>query len=563
MRTRSGVRWWGRLLGLCSLLAAAGPGAVAQGIQPPGSTSTSPSSVTPPRTVEQLAERLRKMEETNKKLAEQLERSTREHDQQMRLLLERYGEISRRLNERDPGAGLSGEAIGGPSPPPADSRTNGLDTPLPDYRDGSETPPPPMPGYAPPRPAGTARSPLKGDFGPGFLFATEDEEFELQVDYESQVEARAWSQGNQDPAHSGFFLPRQRIFFRGRITKPLEYEFSINRGLNNVNLLNAYLNLHLDDRLEIRFGRYFTPLGYDQYAISNYWMPTPERSLFTTNVGLNRQIGLMAWGYLLDKRLDYAAGLFNGSRNSFESLNNSKDFVGFLNARPFQDSQRLPFLKDLNVGTSVAFGDQDQPPAPASFRIGAGSPDTNIPGTATTPFLILNRDVIERGQRLLGSVHAAYFYRSLSLLGEWQYGFNSYATPDRPSAVAVPLSGFYVTGGYFLTGEQIERRTRLRPLRPLFPTSKGQIRGLGAWEAVARVSELRLGESIFTGGFADPNLWSNSATTTEIGLNWYWNEYFKMYIFWLHADFGQPVQYSVGGFQKAADMFWLRCQLYY
>ena len=107
------------------------------------------------------------------------------------------------------------------------------------------------------------------------------------------------------------------------------------------------------------------------------------------------------------------------------------------------------------------------------------------------------------------------------------------------------------------------RRSRVKPLRPLFPTRKGGPRGLGAWEAVARVSELRLGESIFTGGFADPDLWSRSATTTEVGLNWYWNEYFKMYIFWLHADFGEPVHYRVGGFQRTADMFWLRCQLYF
>jgi hypothetical protein len=42
----------------------------------------------------------------------------------------------------------------------------------------------------------------------------------------------------------------------------------------------------------------------------------------------------------------------------------------------------------------------------------------------------------------------------------------------------------------------------LRPRRPLIPTQKGQVRGLGAWEAVARVSDLRVGEKVFTAGFA-------------------------------------------------------------
>ena len=117
--------------------------------------------------------------------------------------------------------------------------------------------------------------------------------------------------------------------------------------------------------------------------------------------------------------------------------------------------------------------------------------------------------MIERGDRLLGSVHAAYFYKSLSLIGEWQYGYGSYASSARPSPAQVPFSGFYVAAGYFLTGEQVERRTRVKPLRPLVPSKQRRRRGLGAWEVVGRVSELRLGDKVFTAGFADPNLWSN------------------------------------------------------
>ena len=77
------------------------------------------------------------------------------------------------------------------------------------------------------------------------------------------------------------------------------------------------------------------------------------------------------------------------------------------------------------------------------------------------------------------------------------------------------------------------------------------------------MSELSIGEKIFTAGFADPNLWSNQAITTELGLNWYWNEYVKLYAFWLHADFADPVQFRPGGLQNSADMFWLRFQLYF
>ncbi len=407
---------------------------------------------------------------------------------------------------------------------------------------------------------------MDGTFGPGFRWSSEDDIFRLQFDYESQIETRVWNQGEAsfpNSGVSGIYLPRQRIFFRGHITKPIEYELSINRGVNNINILNAYLNLHFSDRFEVRLGRFFTPLPYDQYAISNYWLLTPERSLFTTNLGLNRQFGAMAWGYLLNQKVDYAAGVFNGARNSFENTNNAMDFVGYVNGRPFQDRRPDSFFEFLNLGTSVAFGHQDQAPVPRTFRVGGGSPDTNIPGSATVPFLILNPDVVERGERLIGSVHAANYAGSLSIIGEWQYGYGSYAPSAPATTERVPFSGYYVAAGYFLTGEQVKRRSRVYPLRPFLPLKQGAERGPGAWEVVARVSQLELGDEVFTAGLADQNLWSNRALTTEVGANWYLNEYLKVYAFWLHADFKDPVLQSPDGFNKSADLFWLRCQLYF
>ena len=90
-------------------------------------------------------------------------------------------------------SGRRAESIG--DPPEAD-----IETPVPDYRDGSETPAAPGAVYPRSGKLGSGRSPLKADFGPGFQFQTEDEEFRLQVHYESQIEARVWGQGDQVPA---------------------------------------------------------------------------------------------------------------------------------------------------------------------------------------------------------------------------------------------------------------------------------------------------------------------------------------------------------------------------
>ncbi|WP_337173985.1 porin [Paludisphaera sp.] len=570
----------------------------------------------PGASIEGLADRLRAVEALNERLVERLERTRREgeaerrrHDEQMRLLLERIEDLSTRLPgapSRPPGPGTldgrisrtrrpqdGGSEVAGPVPeyetqpigpealPAEEAEAPGFLTP--DAASLLEGPPEyngPVPEYETqpiePNPfrsgapglstiAAPSRLPLESHFGPGFQFQTPDEEFLLQVHVQSQIEARVWGDPNGGaPFRDGFYLPRQRIFFNGRITRPIEYVFSLNRGFGELNILETFLNFHPDDRFQVRFGRYFTPLGYDQFAVRNLWLPTPERSLFTTNLGTNRQVGLMGWGFLFDKRLDYAAGVFTGPRNSFEDVNNAKDFMGYLNARPFQASERFPALRNWNVGGSVSHGRQDQPAVPLAFRVGATAP-TNAPQAdlAAAPFLRLNRDVMERGPRLLGSVHSAYFNKGLSVIGEWNYGHAGYASPVLGTSADVPISGFYVTGAYFLTGEHVDRRAMVAPLRPVTAAGDDRRRGIGAWELVGRYSRLSLGRQIFDAGLADPEVWSSGAATYEAGLNWYWNEHLKVYMFWLRGDFDDPVRYGALDSRDGVDMFWMRFQLYY
>jgi phosphate-selective porin OprO/OprP len=596
--------------GVLALLAILHAPARSQEPSPPAPAA---SVERPDASVDDLAERLRAVEALNRGLVERMERTSREaewarnrHDEQMRLLLERIEDLSTRLSgtssrplepgtvddrisrTRRPQDGFADDM--GPVPEyetqpigPAPSSPAMVGGPTPGLGGFLDKPPEytgPVPEYEtqpiepdPFRSAAPglstinapARTALESNFGPGFQFQTADEEFLLQVHIQSQIEARVWGDPNGGaPFRDGFYLPRQRIFFNGRITRPIEYVFSLNRGFGELNILETFLNFHPDDRFQVRFGRYFTPMGYDQFAVRNLWLPTPERSLFTTNLGPGRQIGLMGWGYLFDKRLDYAAGVFTGPRNSFEDVNNAKDFTAYLNGRPFQDTERFPLLRNLNVGSSVVHGRQDQPAVPLAFRVGATGP-TNAPQAdlAAAPFLTLNRDVMERGPRLLGSVHSAYFHKGLSLMSEWNYGHAGYASPVLNTSADVPISAYYLTGAYFLTGEHVDRRAMVSPRRPLTGTRADQRRGLGAWELVGRYSQLSLGRQVFEAGLADPDRWTNAASTYELGLNWYWNEHMKVYMFWLHGDFSDRVRYDALDSRDAVDMFWMRFQLYY
>ncbi|MFI5456169.1 MAG: porin [Isosphaerales bacterium] len=407
-----------------------------------------------------------------------------------------------------------------------------------------------MPGVSP-------NLPTNGVFGPGFQLQTNDDEFQFQFHDLTQVDGRFYTQGQQVPITSTFLIPRQWFIFTGRLTKPFEYYVSIAEGIDSLNILDVFGNVNFDERLQFKFGRYKTPFTYEFYGLPINGFTTPERSLFFNNFGLNRDIGLMAWGRMFDNRFDYAAGIFNGTRNGYVDSNDFKDFCGLINFRPFA-TWTDHWLENFNIGGSTDVGLENNTPVPQVFR-------TNVATTGNLAigpeFLALNKNVNESGLRAFWSLHMAYYYRHLSLIGEWQSGFDSYAFVNQTYRTRVPVESFYVTAGYFITGETVSGRGVLKPLRN-FDVRPGR-RGLGALELVARYNYLNIGRQVFTSGFADPASWTNQLYTVDAGVNWYWTQYVKVYLGWQHAGFGNEVLFAPERFHSSSDQYWLRFQIYF
>ncbi len=397
--------------------------------------------------------------------------------------------------------------------------------------------------------------------GPGWLLESDDGEYQLQIHNQTQVEYRGYQQGGMKPSGSGFYSPRERIIFSGRLTKLLEYEGSVEAAYGAINLLNAFLNIHVDDRFMIKFGRYKAPFLYEYYGISNVDLLQPERSLYGTNFGLNRELGAMIWGQLFEKRIDYAVGAFDGSRNTQINLGNDKDVIGYVNAKPFLKNEDWKFLRYLNIGGSIDYGQESSTVIPQALRTSV-SQSTNVNLANVAPaWFTFNNGVTESGSRELLSLHSSYFYKSLSVIGEWQGGYTDYSVGSNPARFHIPINGYYVAAGYFLTGEEVDRRSQVKP-KKAFNLRSGKF-GLGAVELQARYSQLTLGSQVFTAGLADPNQWSNQARMTDVGVNWYLNEYVKLYFDWQHSTFGQPVIYAPGKYQLTSDLFWVRAQVYF
>ncbi len=438
------------------------------------------------------------------------------------------------------------------------------------------------------------KRPAKVLFSEGLEFASEDDEFQLTFHNLTQAEYRGFPAQDRGMLQNQFFIPRQRWYFTGQATKSVEFYTVINRGYGSLDLLDAFITLNLlesltppaetdgtgaqgtdgrvtsskgkgsDNRFRFRVGRMKTPYLYEYFSIAEGDLIAPERSLLAGNLSGNRQDGMMALGELFGGRIGYSTGIFNGPRRSFQDFNSSPDGFLYLNSRPFLKSETLDFLRYLNIGGTAYGGVENNPAQPNVYRT-ANDQTTSSSASALSPtFLALNSNVTERGMRSQWSGHVAYFYKSLMLLGELGGGTQGYSTNGRTST-QVPFEGYMVQAAYFLTGEQLTRRVNVVRPRRNFGYNKGGEFGFGAVEVHARYSQLGLGRQIFTGGFADPNQWTNNAYAIDTGVNWYLNYYTKVYFDWQHAGFANPVVTGNPShrYTSATDLFWLRFQLFF
>jgi phosphate-selective porin OprO and OprP len=328
-----------------------------------------------------------------------------------------------------------------------------------------------------------------------------------------------------------------------------------------------------------------TPFTYEYIKMSEGDLIAPERSLFVTNFADNRSDGVMAHGYLFERMMEYYVGVFNGPRRSFVGFDNTPDVISFLNFKPFLVSGP-DWLKQLNIGGSILGGNQRNPTQPAELTTANDQSSTSSPAVANVSpiFLIYNTRTFENGPNMMWSSDVAYYYRSFTMLANYEGGFQNYGlapTGTLPSVnvfgplasgafvgvgsshrTQVPIEGWSLAATYFVTGEQITRRVYLvEPKRP-FGYYNGRFNP-GAIELYSRFANLQLDDKIFTGGFANPAYWANRANAIDTGVNWYWNHYIRMYFDWQHSMYNREVFLSDSKSTRHEDLYWFRTQVFF
>ncbi len=384
----------------------------------------------------------------------------------------------------------------------------------------------------------------------GFFLRSQNGWFNLRLTGQLQNDYRAFLDGRDYTDIDTFLVRRARLGIEADLAQ--YYEFRLLPDFSNAQspgvpgstrIQDAYMNVHYWDAFQVEAGKFKQPFSYEQ-LVQDRFVVTAERSLIDQLVPA-RDEGVMVHGYkLFGNRLDYQAAVSNGEINGDFDTNKTKDLVGRVVVRPFAGA---PGLGTLQFGVSGSVGTEQEAVSPTPLRT-----------PLTVPFFAYNSTVRADGLRWRYSPEVSYFHGPLGLAAQY-FRMEQDLQPTNTGVgqkyiLDVPYTGFYVLGTYLITGE--DRTTYSMPIKPLRPFDPCHpLQGTGAWELVARVSRLNLGDQVFEPlpisrtssiSLANPALYTRGATESTVGFNWYLNAWVRMQCNWEHDWFDSPVTLGPG-----------------
>jgi len=394
----------------------------------------------------------------------------------------------------------------------------------------------PVTSGVPPRPTEregihTGGFPLAG-WNEGFYLRAADGSYELHITGQLQSDCREFlNDVDTTTSPDTFIVRRARLGIEATLLQYYEFRLlgDFAQSSYTKSLVDAYMNVHYWDALQFETGKFKQPFSYEQ-LIQDRYVPFLERSLIDQLVP-QRDEGVMIHGRkMFDDRFDYAVAFSNGDQyDSGVDTNNHKDFNGRLALRPFAASDG-GLLHGLQLGIAGGYGVENEPISP------------NVLTTpATVEWFTYNSGVLANGIRDRISPELVYFHNSFGFAAQSYYEDQQVQASATKPVVDVPTHGFYVMATYLLTGEErYDYTQQIDPIRPFSPFRPGA--SPGAWELVWRISQLDVGQEVFTAKLATPGQSSLEATESTFGFNWYWNKWVRAQFNWEHAWFSNPVK---------------------
>lgn len=415
----------------------------------------------------------------------------------------------------------------------------------------------------------------------GFSFASNDGKNEIKFRGVVQADHRHFSEGASDVRNrsrnragllnaEGFnaaedtsLLRRVRPTIEGKVAGKYGFRFTPEFAGGSASVVDAYVEANLNPAFNIRAGKFKSFVGLERSQSGND-IKFIERSYVSNAILPNRDLGIALYGDVLDKKLNYAVGIVNGVNDGGNistgtEYNGEREYTARLFASPFKDSDSA--LAGLGFGVGATWTDftgeqnlnfTDTSSADAT-RNGLPSYVTNSQQT----FFRYGGNVIADGKRFRVSPQASYYNGPFGLITEYARVEQDVSlTARNPGGTTNDALGFLagthkklshdawqVAASYLITGED----SSFKGIKPKadFDLDKG---GWGAWELVARYSEINLDSDTFknrngafsgenqnsgtpvgiNSAYSDGTLSAKSAKSWTAGVNWYLNSNAKI-----------------------------------
>ena len=346
----------------------------------------------------------------------------------------------------------------------------------------------------------------------GLNISSSDRNFAFALHGLLQADNRSFFKDGGINGNDSFSLRRARPIFQGTVYRDFDFLFVPDFGGSTVQIVDAYLNYRYQPWLQLRAGKFKTPIGLEQLQ-SDTVTAFNERSL-ATDLTPNRDIGFQLWGDVADGWLSYAAGIFNGVADGRNTANadfeDHHEFAGRLFAQPFKKSGGAA-LAGLGFGVGGSWGNVSSNSTGLSNGFLTDGQQT---------FFAYTNNVVANGNHWRLSPQAYYYYGPLSLLGEYVLSEQRVQRNVGTTIFTADLrnTAWQISGGWVLTGEAAAYNG-IAPRHP-FDLSSSQ---WGALQIVARLAQLDVDKASFP-TFSNPGVSASAAQSWAVGLNWYLNK---------------------------------------
>jgi len=363
----------------------------------------------------------------------------------------------------------------------------------------------------------------------GFGFKSADGQFEYKLRGLVQLDYRKFDGEAFPTAIDGFTARRIRPTFEGTLFGKYGFRFTPEFGENKAAVVDAYLDARFDPAAQLRFGKFKPAVGLERLQGGGD-IKFIERSYVSNNILPNRDLGLSLSGDLLNKKLNYAVGIFNGVADGGENtttqdINSQKEYSARIFTTPFADSDNA--LSGLGFGIAGTVGNSKG--IATSTTVTSNLASYKTPGQANSFFNYRSKaasatsaddNVIANGSRIRLSPQAYYYHGPLGIIAE-------YASVEQDVKIGTTAAGtktfkneaWQLAGSWLLTGEDAS----FKGVKPYSPFSTNG--GWGAWELVARYQENNIDKAAVDTVFIDPaKANAGSAKTWGAGVNWYLNQ---------------------------------------